>query len=47
MLVLTPSGREPSEGEYAALLASAGLTLRRVIPTAAGTSLIEVVPAAA
>ena len=34
-------GRDRSEAEYAALLASAGLALSRVIPTWAGTSLIE------
>jgi hypothetical protein len=43
MLVLTPGGRERSEAEYAALLASAGLSLNRVIPTAAGISLIDAV----
>ena len=45
MLVLTPGGRERSKAEYAALLASAGLSLNRVIPTAAGVSLIEAVTA--
>ena len=44
MLVLA-GGRERSEAEYAALLASAGLALSRVIPTWAGTSLIEAVTA--
>ena len=41
MLVLTSGGRERSEAEYAALLASVGLNLRRIIPTAAGASVIE------
>jgi hypothetical protein len=44
MLVLTPGGRERSEMEYAALLASVGLTLQRIIPTAAGASVIEAAP---
>ena len=45
MLALTPGGRERSKAEYAALLASAGLSLIWVIPTAAGVSLIEAVTA--
>jgi hypothetical protein len=44
MLVLTPGGRERSEAEYRALLASVGLTLQRIIPTDAGISVIEAKP---
>ena len=43
MLVL-PGGRERSEQEYAALAASAGLRLRRVVQTSSPMSIIEVVP---
>jgi hypothetical protein len=41
MLVLTSGGRERTEAEYRSLFASAGLVLTRVIPTAAGVSLVE------
>jgi SAM-dependent methyltransferase len=44
MLTLT-GGRERTEAEYAALLASAGFTLTRVVPTASQASVIEAVPA--
>ncbi|MCI2423069.1 methyltransferase [Saccharopolyspora sp. K220] len=42
MLTLT-SGRERTADEYAALLAAAGLRLRRVIPTDSAASVLEVV----
>jgi hypothetical protein len=45
MLTVT-GGRERSEAEYAALLAAAGFTLTRVVPTASQASVIEAVPAA-
>jgi predicted O-methyltransferase YrrM len=45
MLTLT-GGRERSEAEYAALLAAAGFTLTRVVPTASQASVIEAVPSA-
>jgi hypothetical protein len=44
MLVL-PGGRERTEPEYAELLASAGLGVRRVIHTTSPVSIIEAVPA--
>jgi SAM-dependent methyltransferase len=44
MLVMV-GGRERTEAEYRALLASAGLRVTRVIPTPAAMSLIEAVPA--
>jgi hypothetical protein len=40
MLVLL-GGRERTEAEYASLLTAAGLKLDRVIPTAAGASILE------
>jgi hypothetical protein len=40
MLALLP-GRERTEAEYAVLLAEAGLTLARVVPTAGAVSLVE------
>jgi hypothetical protein len=46
MLVLL-GGRERTEAEYGALLAAAGLDLRRTVPTAspAGLGVIEAAPA--
>ena len=44
MLVRT-GGRDRSETEFGALLASAGLRLERVVPTGAPVSLVEAVPA--
>ncbi|TNM37739.1 methyltransferase [Nocardioides albidus] len=44
MLVLL-GGRERTESEYQALLATAGFELNRVIPTAAGASVLEAAPA--
>ena len=44
MLTLT-GGRERSEAEYATLLAAAGFTLTRVVPTASQASVVEAVPA--
>ena len=38
-------GRERTAGEHRALLAAAGLTLARVVPTAAPVSILEAVPA--
>lgn len=43
MLVWTSGGRERTESEHRALLASAGLHLTRVIPTISGVSIIEAV----
>jgi hypothetical protein len=42
MLVMTDGGRERSEDEYRALLRRAGLRLRRVVPTRADISLLEI-----
>jgi hypothetical protein len=44
MLVWTSGGLERTEAEHRVLLASAGLDLRRVIPTRSGVSLLEAVP---
>ena len=44
MLVM-PGGRERTEGEYAALLRKAGLSLTRVIPTASAVCVLEAVSA--
>jgi hypothetical protein len=44
MMVMTPRGRERSEAEYEALLASAGFKQTDVIPTVAGMNLIVAVP---
>ncbi len=41
MLVMTDGGRERSAGEYALLLESAGLNLRRIHPTPAAVSVVE------
>jgi transposase-like protein len=45
MLVLL-GGQERTESEYRSLLAAAGFELTRVIPTQAGASVVEAVPAA-
>ena len=44
MLVWNAGGRERTEREHQGLLAAAGFTLSRVIPTRAGVSIIEAVP---
>ena len=44
MLVMA-SGRERTEREYRALLQAGGFALARVIPTSAGSSIIEATPA--
>ena len=41
VMLAVPGGRERTEDEYRALLAKAGLTLTRVIPTASPVSVIE------
>jgi hypothetical protein len=47
-MMVWPGGRERTEREYRALLASAGLRLTRVVPTATeAVSVIEAVPSAA
>jgi hypothetical protein len=43
MLVWTSGGRERTESEHRALLASAGLSLNRVIPTRSAVSIVEAV----
>lgn len=43
MLIWTSGGRERTESEHRALLASAGLNLNHVIPTRSGISIIEAV----
>ena len=43
MLVWTPGGKERTEAEHRTLLASAGVEFTRVIPTAAGVSIVEAV----
>ena len=43
MLVLTPGGRERTEGEFHALLGDAGFALRRRVPTAAALQILEAV----
>jgi SAM-dependent methyltransferase len=43
MLVMTPQGRERTREEFRALFRRAGLRLRRIVPTAAPTSIIEAV----
>jgi hypothetical protein len=44
-MLVAISGRERTELEYAALLAGAGFTLTRVVPTTSPMSVIEAVPA--
>ena len=41
IMLLFTGGQERTEAEYAALLAKAGLTLRRVVPTASPVSVVE------
>lgn len=43
MMLVGPGGRERTRAEFQALLASAGLSLSRVIPTASGFAIIEAV----
>jgi len=45
MLVLTPGGRERTEGEFRSLLKEAGFELRAAIPTASPFSILDAVPA--
>jgi hypothetical protein len=44
MLVLTPGGRERTEGAYRSLLREAGFTLQTVIPTASPFHILEAAP---
>jgi hypothetical protein len=44
MLLMTPGGRERTEGEYRSLLRGAGFELRRVVPTESPFSILESVP---
>ena len=41
MLMVTPGGHERIEGEFRAILASAGLELKRVVPTTSPVSIVE------
>ncbi|MCW1921750.1 acetylserotonin O-methyltransferase [Luteolibacter arcticus] len=41
MMLVGPGGQERTEPEYAALLAKAGLQLKRVVPTASPVSVVE------
>ena len=43
MLVLTPGGRERDEAGFRALLSSAGLGLKRILPAGPTASLVEAV----
>jgi hypothetical protein len=43
MLAITGGGRERTADEYGALFHAAGLELTRIVPTAAGPSVIEAV----
>lgn len=43
MLVLTPGGRERTEGEFRALLGAAGFALRAVLPTASPFHILEAI----
>jgi len=45
MLAVAPGGRERTEAEYEVLFRAAGFTLERVVPTAAGPSIVEGIPA--
>jgi hypothetical protein len=45
MLVLSPSGRERTDGEFRTLLGEAGFSLARVIPTTGALSILESQPA--
>ncbi len=44
MLVLTPGGRERTEGQFRTLLAGAGFTLRSVTKTPSPVSVLEAIP---
>lgn len=44
-MLLVPGGKERTADEFAALMAGAGWRLTRIIPTPAGNSIIEGVPA--
>jgi Dimerisation domain/O-methyltransferase domain len=44
IMLVFPGGQERTEAEYAALLAKAGFTLTRVVPTESPVSLVEAVP---
>jgi hypothetical protein len=43
-MLVSPGGQERSEAEYRALLAAAGFTLNRVIPTGTRFHLVEGLP---
>jgi hypothetical protein len=45
MLVMTPGGRERTEAEFGALVASAGLRMTRIVPTETMVSIVETVSA--
>ncbi len=45
LMLVYPGGQERTLAEYRALLTSAGLDLRRVIPTASALSILEAMPA--
>jgi hypothetical protein len=45
MLVVAPGGKERTRGEFGALLAGAGLRLRRIVPTASRVKVLEAVAA--
>jgi hypothetical protein len=45
-MLVCAGGRERTRAEYAALLGEAGFKLERVVPTAAGPSIIEAIPIA-
>jgi len=45
MLVITSGGRERTEAEFNALLATAGLRVNRIVPTSSPVSVIEAQPA--
>ena len=47
MMVVTPSGRERTSDEYAALFEHAGLKLERILPTPSPLAIIEARPAGA
>ena len=44
LMLVYAGGRERTEAEYRELLESVGFTLRRVLPTAAGISILEAIP---
>jgi hypothetical protein len=44
-MLITLGGRERTATEYERLLASAGLVLTKVVPTASPMSVIEAIPA--